>query len=317
MTPERFDPLLPSLPAHLERWWLLYLGLAAAAAALAFVLRSPAAAARVGRLVRAEILKLTHHPFFAVSLPLIVLATVLGALLFGEEQEGVWRAPSAIAVFAGGAKVGLQLATFVVLIFGAMLFAGEFDRGTVKILLTRPITRTDLYAAKSAVAVLLSLFLIALVLYVALAVGCAKGELGPVWDNETYNSNTSYGALLGHVRRALVMSIVPILAAALLGAFLSNLVESSGFAIAMTLTLFLVTDEILLRAFRAAEVRKWFFNHYPSYALDVLRRFAGGYAAKWDDLYVAGAPSIAVPLASLLVFAAGGYLVFRRRNITA
>ena len=272
---------------------------------------------RLLRLTRAELIKLTSHPFFYVSTSLIVLATVVGALMLREERETVWRSYNAIAVFAGGAKVGLKLATFVVLIFGSMLFSGEFDKGTIKILLTRPITRTDLFLSKSIVALGLALFMTGLVLAVALATGCTVGELGPVWDDESYNSNTPYERLLGHAGRAVGMSVGGVVAAAFLGMLVSNLVESSGFSVAMALTVFLLADEIVLRVFRNEELRKWFSNQYPGYAFDVLRDFARGSSTQWKEIFISGAPYLTAPLASIAVFTAVGYVIFRLRNITA
>lgn len=272
---------------------------------------------RIARLTRAELLKLTAHPFFYWSFALLVLGTVLGGVLLREDSRTVWRAFNAITIFAGGAKVGLKLATFIVLIFGSMLFAGEFDKGTIKVLLTRPITRTDLFVAKSIVAALLALFLVAVVLYVSLGLGCLLGELGPVWDDQSYNSNTAYEQLLRHAWKAVGMSVAAVVAAGFLGVFVSNATESSGFAVAIALTMFLLVDEIVLRAFRDDGVRRWFFSHYPSYAFDVLRDFARGSSTNWKDVYQRGQVYLTAPLASIAAFVAAGYAIFRWRNITA
>jgi ABC-type Na+ efflux pump permease subunit len=271
---------------------------------------------RIARLVRAELLKLAEHPFFVASLVIVALGTAAGALFLGETPSTAWRAPHAIAIFAAGAKVGLKLAMFVVTIFGAMLFAGEFDRGTIKILLTRPITRTDLFLAKCSVAFILAVLLAALVLTTSFAVGCARGELGPVWDDSSYNSNTSYERLMEHTRKAVSMSVAAVVAAAFFGVLVSNCSTASGFAVAVALTLFLVTDEVLLRAFREDEMRRYFFSVYPGYALDVLRDFARGSSTKWNDAYEQRAAYASVPLGSSLIFGLIGYGVFRLRNIT-
>ncbi|MBI2932989.1 MAG: ABC transporter permease [Planctomycetes bacterium] len=288
---------------------------------------------RIARLVGAELLKLRRHPFFYVSVLLVVTGTVLGGLFLREERETVWRSYNAISIFAGGARVGLKLATFVMLVFGALLFAGEFDKGTIKVLLTRPIRRSDLFLAKSAVATLLALFLIGTVLYISLAVGCSVGELGMVWDDQSYVSNTSYEALLDHALRAMGMSVLPVIAAAFFGVLVSNLTESSGFAVAITLTLFLLADEIVLRVFQTDEVRRFFFNHYPAYAFDILRDFARGSSTRWKDAFESpvvvplgswgsvpiplGPAYVTVPVLGIATFAAAGFAVFRGRNITA
>lgn len=287
--------------------------------------------ARILRLTRAEILKLRSQPFFAISLGLLALATVLGALLSDAETSGRWSSPNAIGIFAGGANWGLCLATFVALIFGSMLFAGEFDRGTIKVLLTRPITRTDLFLAKAIVAVLLSLFLIALVLYVSLLLGMALGELGPVWDSRSYNVSASYEGLLSHMRTAVAMSLAPIVAAAFLGIFISNVVDSSGFSVAVTLTIFILAHVVILTTIRDDQVKRWFFSHYPGYGFDMLQRVAAGANETFKDVFLTfsrpepqsrgtapwyGAPYVLVPLGTALIFASVGYVLFRRKNIT-
>jgi len=255
------------------------------------------------------------HPFFWASLALVVLGTLLGAV-FLREEETAWRAHNALATFAGGAKVGLKLATFAVLVLGSMLFAGEFDRGTIKVLLTRPITRTDLFLAKAVMAGGLALFFIGVVLYVALGLGCLQGELGPVWADDAYLSNTSHDQLAAHAWKAVAMSVLPVMAAAFFGVLVSNLCESSGFAVAITLTLFLLADEIALRAFRGDDVRRYFFNMYPGYAFDVLRDLSRGSSTAWKRVFEDGRPYLWVPALSSAAFAAVGYGVFRFRNIT-
>jgi len=270
---------------------------------------------RVLRLTAAELLKLRAHPFLWISLVVVVFFTMTGAAL-GGPAPSLWRQDHAIAMFASGARIGLKLSTYVLLIFGSMLFAGEFDKGTIKILLTRPITRTDLFAAKSIAAMLLALFLIATVLYTSLAVGCSLGELGPVWDDESYNARR-YDELVDHAKRAVAMSVAAVVAAVFFGVLVSNLVESSGFATAIALTAFLVGDEVLLRVFRDDMTRRFFFSVYPGYAFDVLRDYATGSSIAWKGAYVNGRAYLWVPLATVGACVAGGFGVFKMRNITA
>ena len=101
--------------------------------------------ARVGRLVVAEFLKLSANPFLYVSLGLVAVAVVSAELLVPAargQKETLWSAYHGLQLFAYGFDFGLFVATFVLLTFSAMIFAGEFDKGTIKNLLTRPVTRT-------------------------------------------------------------------------------------------------------------------------------------------------------------------------------
>ncbi len=272
---------------------------------------------RIGRLLRGELLKLRMHPFFFWSIAFLFVGTEAGGYFSGEGSETVWRAHHAVASFAGAAKVGLKLATFMMLVFGSLMFAGEFDRGTIKVLLTRPVTRTDVFVAKALALVLLSCLFIGIVLYVSAARACMRGELGPVWDDASYTTSVSHATLMAHTRKAVAMSIAAVVAAGFLGLLISNCTESSGFAVAITLTLFFVVDEVAVRMFHDDQVRRLFFNHYPTYAFDVLRDYALGSSAKWKEAFDRDLVYLWVPGASMLAFFGTGYTIFRRRNITA
>ena len=273
---------------------------------------------RVGRLVRAELLKLTHHPFFFIAVGLLIVATLLGAwsqTILGDAKPSAWRPASALQTFAYGSKFGLKMASFLLVIFGSMLFAGEFDRGTIKLLLTRPITRPDLFVAKCLTGTLLAGFLVLLVLALSLGVGCATGELGPVWDKEHYVSVSSYEELAGQAIQAIRLSLPSVAAAVFLGIAVSTLVESSGFAVAIALALYIGID--LGLGFSGERASRYFFNYYPAYAFEVFRQFAEGTAARWDERVTLGGLSWKIPGASAGLFSALAYAVFVRKNIIA
>jgi ABC-type transport system involved in multi-copper enzyme maturation permease subunit len=282
---------------------------------------------RVARLTRAELLKLANHPFFPIALALLAAATLLGA--WGQSaalgsKESVWRNPNSLLLFALGAKFGLKMASFLLVIFGSLFFAGEFDRGTIKILLTRPITRTELFAAKCLTGLLLAAFLFAAVLALSFGFGCARGELGPVWDDEVYLTTSSYEDLAAHAEKAVVVSAAGVAAAVFLGIAVSTFVESSGFAIAIALTFFIGVD--LGLGFVREEHARYVFSWYPSRAFDILQQFARGSSDMgWRsaigdrvDVGLMTVPiSLLVPAVTAAVCSAIGYVLFRIRNILA
>lgn len=272
--------------------------------------------ARVARLTRAELLKLASHPFFPIALGLLAAATLLGAwgqsAYFGS-KESAWRNPNALLLFAWGAKFGLKMASFLLVIFGSLFFAGEFDRGTIKILLTRPVTRTELFAAKCLTGLILSAFLFGAVLALSFGFGCARGELGPVWDDEQYVSTTSYEELTGHALKAVGLSAAGVAAAVFLGIAVSTFVESSGFAVAIALTLYVGVD--LALGFVRDDQARFVFSWYPSYAFEVLRSYAEGSATRWRASIDDRMSWLTVPGTSVGVFTLVGYVMFRVRNI--
>lgn len=271
---------------------------------------------RVARLVSAEYLKLRAHPFLYLALLILTAATLLAAVLqplFLEQKETAWKAFNSFQLFAYGFKFGLKIATFILLIFSSMTFAGEFDKGTIKNLLTRPITRADFFVAKCVSVVLLALFLHGFVFYVSAAYALARGDLGPVWDGETYLMIRTLGEIAGHAQKALLMSFLPFLAVGFLGILISNWTESSGYAVATALVIFVfgdvVTDMLSLKA------RPGVFLYYAPYALDKLRVYAEGTNTRWDPNLEERFLYVKVPLLYLVSFVPLAFGIFRFRNI--
>jgi len=275
-------------------------------------------AGRVIRLTRAELLKLVHHPFFLAALGLLAAATIFGAwgqtAFFGTKPT-VWRGPHALLIFAWGAKSGLKMASFLLVIFGSLFFAGEFDKGTIKILLTRPVTRTEVFLAKCLTGLMLAGLLFGAVLALSFGFGCLRGDLGPVWDSEQYISTTSADELSAHAAKAVRLSAAGVVAAVFLGIAVSTFVESSGLAVAMALALFIGMD--LGLGFVREDQARYVFSWYPSYAFEILRSYAEGSATRWRSTIDDRMTWLYVPGASAGFFAAVGYVFFRIKNILA
>lgn len=265
-------------------------------------------------MVRVELMKLFAHPFFFVSLALLLGATALAAASIAGKDPTAWRGPHAVEIFAAGTKWGLRLAEYVLLVYGAMLFAGEFDRGTIKVLLTRPVTRTDVFAAKAITGVILAILLVAAILSVAWGLGCAWGELGPVWDGDHYVVFIGADVLQSHLERALGTAIPSVVAFVFVGLLLSNLMESSGYAVALAL---IAAVAINAATAMIASLAPCWAGFYPAYALETLQDYARGSATRWKpELHDQGLPLI-VPLVTLALSSIGGFAVFRARNIIA
>jgi ABC-2 type transport system permease protein len=271
---------------------------------------------RIGRLTAAELLKLGSHPFLYVALGLLGVLT-LGAAWVFEKPETAWRANHAVQLFGYGFQTGLKLATFVLVIFSSMLVAGEFDKGTIKNLLTRPVTRTDVFLSKVLTVLLLGLGLFAFVLYLSLAWGLAKGNLGPVWDDATYVIMRPADQIVAHARQAVLMCLPAFLAAGFLGLLVSTWTESSGYAVAAALVLFIAGD--VLTGLLGGGKQQALFFHYGSHATQKLLELAeGGSATFKRDLVEGGFPLwIRVPALTIALFLPVSYGIFRSRNITS
>lgn len=273
---------------------------------------------RVTRLVRAEFIKLFSNPFFFISLAVLLaapLAAIFFQTLFMGQKETVWRSYNSIQLFAYGFKFGMLIATLILLVFSSMMFSGEFDRGTIKNLLTRPITRTDFFLAKGAAVAALGTFLFAFVLYVSLFYAFWRGELGPVWDSDQYLIQREYRAIAAFARKAVLMSFLPFLAAGFLGILVSNWTESSGYAVAIALVLYLFGT--MVTGWLSTAAQQNFFTFYGPYALDKLRLYAEGGTEFWDKRIDEGLLYLKVPLLYMAAFLPPAYAIFRARDIHA
>jgi len=274
--------------------------------------------ARVGRLMQGEFLKLSSQSFLYLALLALLGAAILSEILqpmFGGQKETVWRTFNSVQLFAYGFRVGLKMATYVLLIFSSMMFAGEFDRGTIKNLLTRPVTRAEFFIAKCLTVTGLAVLLFGFVFVVSALYALGRGDLGPVWDDSSFIIQRSTSEILGHARKAVMMSFLSFLAAGFLGILVSNFSESSGYAVATGLVVFLAAD--LVTGMMADRGKQNVFLYYAPYALEKLSQLGEGTTTRWNPDIDARRLYLTVPAAYIASFIPLAFSIFRSRNITA
>ena len=280
----------------------------------------------IGRLLWLELYQFVSRRFFAVSVGIILTMTPLIAwikiLIPQESPVTDYGSLHALHVFAMGAPVGLTLATYLVVIFASMSFAGEFDHGTIKNILVRPVLRRDVFWAKCVMAVGVLIFFQLLALYAALLLGTFVGDLGPVWSQDRYIIIAPLDQLTASAWKAVAVAFPAGLAAVGIGLGISMLTESSGWTVAAALVTMLLLD--LAAAARPPMVTLNFF-FYPQYAFDVFGSISQGSSHKfWDPskLSVAigswQAPRYLIFPAMTAAVAVGlAYPVFRFKDIKA
>jgi ABC-type transport system involved in multi-copper enzyme maturation permease subunit len=270
-------------------------------------------------LVSAEMIKVVHHPFLYVALALILIGIPLKAelsLFLGDYRLGTYRSLSAFLVFALGAGFGVKLAVFVTLIFSALSFAGEFDRGTIKVILTRPATRTEIYLVKCAAMLLLALGVLGIAVFESLLWGLLRGDLGHVWKMDGHEAYPFYSDMVSHLNLAVGLAVASVLATVFLGVVISTLTESSGHAVAVALIFLFVLD--MLASYVSRSQRLYFFNFYPGYGFAELAEFArGSAAARWDERVLANHNYALVPAVTSAVLGSVSYALFRWKNVNA
>jgi ABC-2 type transport system permease protein len=273
---------------------------------------------RIGRLTAGEFIKLFAQPFLYIALGMIVLSVVGAEVvkpLFKGLHLTVWKGFNSIQLFAYGFDFGLKISTYVLLIFSSMMFSGEFDRGTIKNLLTRPITRLEFFVSKCVTVGGLAALLYGFTFFVSAALALGMGDLGPVWDDSQYFIHRSAQEMTGHAWKAVGMTFLSFLAAGFLGVLVSNLTESSGYAVAIGLVLFLVAD--LGNEWLVDRAQQKMFMYYPSYALGKLAQLGEGTTTRWRPDIDQGRLYLVVPAAYIAVFIPLAFGIFRSRNITA
>jgi len=268
--------------------------------------------------VVAEFIKLSAHPFFYLAIAVLAVVIVVAEVLLPpvrSQNETLWKSFNSIQLFAYGFKFGLLLASFVLLIFSSMMFAGEFDRGTIKNLLTRPITRTDLFVAKCVTVLALAATLYLFVLYVSFLYAFVRGDLGSVWDDGQYIMHREYGELAGYARKVVLVSFLPFLAAGFFGILVSNWTDSSGYSVAIALVIYFIG--YLITGWFSDAVQRYTLFYHITYGVEKLQTWAEGGRTRWNPDVERGILYATVPLAYMAGFVPVAYAIFRSRNINA
>ena len=111
------------------------------------------------------------------------------------------------------------------------------------------------------------------------------------------------------------MSFWSFLAAGFLGILVSNFTESSGYAVAIGLVVFLFGD--LVTGMLTDRAKQKVFLYYAPYALEKLSQFGEGTTTRWNPDIDAGLLYLTVPALYIAAFIPLAFSIFRSRNITA
>ena len=104
---------------------------------------------RVLRLTRAELIKLRGHRSVLIGAGLVVIAAIVGALLGPPLSPG---RPNFFLAFSYGLQTGAFVAAFILLTSGANTLAAEFHAGTARLMLSRPVHRSEVVLGKAIIA---------------------------------------------------------------------------------------------------------------------------------------------------------------------
>jgi len=232
---------------------------------------------------------------------------------------------NAFRFFAIGLRFGVSMGIFILVLIAGLSLSAEAGQGTLKMVLVRPVHRTDLFLAK-----VLTLFLYALILLacvagtgLVLAGSFQNSDFGPVVDPQYSDPENPYiyteaDEMWGHLFRAVGLLILPMLAAGALGLTVSILFENPGVASGTAVVSFLAL-EIMKMYLEGQIAARYLFNNYIPTFIDnsyvaILRGSAEGISdAIWPPgLWIW---NLWVPAATLCVLLAFSLFIFLRKAI--
>lgn len=297
---------------------------------------------RLRRALRSEILKASGQPTLLVYFGIVLLtAAAWGPIQYsiarGQEAElrettrdapAFGEAPSEPApadvddgrgangflVLAASMRAGVVVAAILLLLFASTLLAGEGTAGTFRMVLVRPITRTDLILAKAGLLLLLVVAALLAISLVSGALGFLVGGYGDYVDVRYGQVDYTAGELARTVLLSLSLAPLALLAVGAFGLFWSSLFESASAAVtAATLAGIAALAVNLGLGREAAQLN--LFTYVDRY-FEVLQSFSGGLSEHRFDARLV-VPGLLVPGISALVFLVVARTMFARRDIHA
>jgi len=222
-------------------------------------------------------------------------------------------------VLAFGMAPGVAFAALAALLLGSQVVAGEAEHGSLRSLLTRPVSRSVVVLAKALSLVVVAVLLTASAYLGAVVVGAIGSEFSDVvqlWNGEPLPGGTPAGVMW---QRSLVLAALTpltVLAAAWLGLLVSVITDRAG--VAATGALFAGLPLALLAFANAAQWRwlEWLFTWPLRESWRQFEETAGHMSTRaWIDAPIGAAAWLPGLTAVALLSAA--LLWFQRRDVLA
>jgi ABC-2 type transport system permease protein len=284
---------------------------------------------RISRCFRAETTKLWRQRLPWVGLILVVLLTGLAVWLNAgvvSELEGPTNVPrNAFRFFAVGLRYGVAMGVFFLVLVAGLSMAAESGQGTLKMVLVRPVHRSDVFLAKvlSIFAYALAMLALAALTAGLVAGACPGSDYGPVIDPQYDDPANPYiftqaPEMWAYLASAVAALILPLLAAGALGLTVSVLFENPGVA-SGTSVVSLLGLEIVTVFLDRRDACLYVFNHYLPTLQDrsyvtILRQNAEGVSdAFWPPSMWTW--NLVVPAVTMVVLLVLSLVVFQRKAI--
>jgi len=228
-------------------------------------------------LVKIEIGKLLKQRFIFFLFLFLVIVQFLWALLRNQLPE------------IGGLGIleanGFQIISFcsswtlkfspVLMIVAVMLLSTEKTYGTLKTVLTRPVSRTEFILSKVITVFLITVAAIAVIALVAFLTGLLFFGLEDIKEGD-YVLYTWQNTVLNFIL-AYIISVLPVFVLCMLGFFISTFIKETGAAIGASIGIYL----LLWIVSQYEPVSKFLFTAFLAFPFDIVGEMAKGLTISW------------------------------------
>lgn len=252
----------------------------------------------------------TLTPWLLVALPALVVALrlALSRLLTQDQlQQGYGQ-------MVDGFSTGLTLLYLIFIAYAAHSFAVDRDRGVLRHLLIRSLSRRQLVLAKLVVLHGLALLAALLVLAVAFLLSGLLWDLGPVVEDGF--ELISEAEIRAEIRSGLLLALLPLPACLGLGLLISVVARSATQAVTVAVGIALLVD--IFKALLGQSANYWYGSFQPSLLDQSYLGEVGRIVRGYSDVLIDPAfyqLNLWVPLPQAVVFVVLALVVARRRRI--
>lgn len=264
------------------------------------------------KLVQNENMKIYRRVRTWVMLGIIVLLPILlGVLLYYGSNEG-----ENLTAF-GAMELSMIIVNFLVTIFAVVIaaesVAGEFSWGTIKLLLIRPWSRSNILLSKLIAVILFSALIALISLLLCYGINLAFFGVTNPADSIFAEQDAGAGVLFSELGQLACLQYVSTLIIASLAFLMSAALRSNGLAIGLSISI-VFTAQLWTGLFLMIDqpwIKYVLFLH-----LDLTQYVNGGTGPISGEPLTLGF-ALSVLAAYFIVFNLISWIVFRKRDITA
>ena len=260
----------------------------------------------VNEIIKAARQKVTYLGIFFALLPPVLWTKVVRA--FGEEENlnGFLFIATAIQASVTGI-----IPVFLIL-FSSILVAGEATTGTMRLILSRPVSRFQFLMAK----MITALGYVALLLGLSFAISFLIGWLkyGFSIPEDVASLGVGATALWWYMCVSLFFSFIPLAGVAIYGFSISVLTRNVGTAVAFSVGIFIGIQSVKhLITFGDYSLNDFWFASYTEVAFARMIDIIGGYSIAFlsDKIYI----SVGLTVITSVMMMMTAFVVFQRRDL--